>query len=397
MQCDDGASELAHHSLARRNMQQLGHHPNRTVDLQRRHFGRVAAASAMCLSAAVLPAHAQFFGRTAGLAPLLLGAGLPQPPSRAFELTGRTALSQRLVLGSFTVSVVQQHVRLVPAKGVAVGIAATATQFADLQLAGLDNMALQAACDTVYAAWLDAGRSMGLDIVSPQAMLASAAWPNVRASGQSSGIEQSDRGIVIRNFAPQGLVVQGIGQVPADSGLPLPSGGLADSLARVQGQAREVAALARAARSGQSLELLAKELGAQLMSVRLVLGFVEVKDELAGHPHLLSVGDSSTRLGLYLDARNSQVVLSAPDNEDSRTVKLRLPFMLPEPALQGIESALPDAVDTSRAVVEALARWRGAVRTTRHVVQADGPAYARQTAAALASLAPAMFKALAAG
>ena len=374
-----------------------GHSQSDRGGLQRREFGSWAAAGAVGLAGSVLPAHAQLFGRTAGLAPLFLGSGLPQPPARAFELSGRAALAPRVVLASFTLSVVQQHVRLVPARGVAVGIAAAATQFADFHLLGLDSVALQAATDTVYAAWLDAGRAAGLEMVTPQALLASPAWPAVRASGQPSGSEQFDRGILTRNYAPQDLVVGGIGQVPADSGLPLPSGGVADALARVQGQAREVVALARAARSGQALEPLAKDLGAQLMSVRLVLGFVEVSEELAGHPSLLSIGDGSTRLGLYLDARSSQVVLSAPDKENSRTVKLRLPFQLPEPALKAVDSAAPDAVNTSRVLVEGLAGWRGAARSTRHMVQADGTAYARQTAGALAALAPAVFKALGTG
>ena len=375
------------------------HDEVRTGGLRRRQFGGLAAAtatiSALGLAGMVLPARAQLFGRTAGLAPLFLGPGLPLPPARAFELSGRAALARRVMLGSFTLSVVQQHVRLVPARGVAVGIAAAATQFADLQLQGLDSAALQAAADSVYAAWLDAGRNAGLDMVTPQALQANPAWAAVRASGQPSGTEQLDRGILTHNYAPADMVVNGIGQMPADSGLPLPSGGVADILARVQGQAREVAALARAARSGQALEPLAKALGAQLVSVRLVVGFVEVKDELAGHPHLLSTGDGSTRLGLYLDARSSQVVVSAPGNEDSRTLTLRLPFLLPEPALMGVDSAPPDAVNTSRAVAEALAGWRGVTRNTRHLVQADGAACARQAAGALAALAPAVFKALA--
>ena len=371
------------------------HDEVRTRGLRRRQFGCLAAASAMGLAGGVMPARAQLFGRTAGLAPLFLGPGLPLPPARAFELSGRTALAQRVVLASFTLSIVQQHVRLVPAKGVAVGIAAAATQFADLQLQGLDSEALQAAADSVYAAWLDAGRNAGLDMVTLQALQASPAWAAVRASGQPSGTEQMDRGIVTRNYAPAHMVVNGIGQMPADGGLPQPTGGVADTLARVQGQVREVAALARAARSGQALEPLAKALGAQLISVRLVVGFAEVRDELAGHPHLLSTGDGSTRLGLYLDARSSQVVVSAPGNEDSRTLTLRLPFLLPEPALKSVDSAPPDAVNTSRAMAEALVGWRGITRNTRHLVQADGVACARQAAGAVSALAPAVFKALA--
>ena len=367
----------------------------RADGLRRRQFGCLAAAGVMGLAGTALPARAQLFGRTAGLAPLLLGQGLPQPPTRAFEVSGRTSLAKRVVLGSFTLSVVQQHVRLVPATGLAVGIAEAGTQFADLQLQGLDSAALQAAADSVYAAWLDAGRNAGLDMVTLQALQTSSAWAAVRATGLPSGAEQLDRGIATRNYAPAEMVVNGIGQAPADSGLPLPTGGVADALAKIQGQAREVAALARAARSGQALEPLAKALGAQLLSVRLVVGFAEVKDELAGHPHLLSTGDGRTRLGMYLDARSSQVVLSAPDNEDSRTLTLRLPFLLPEPVFKGVDSAPPDAVNTSRAVAEALVGWRGIARSTRHLVQADGAALARQATGALAALAPAVFKALA--
>jgi hypothetical protein len=388
-----GQSTLSGAAHALIHMQQLHRRPHRLVNAQRRQFCRLATASAMSLGAVALPAHAQLFGRTAGLAPLLLGTGLPPPPPQAFELKGRKSLAQRVVLASFTLSFVQQHLRLVPAQGVALGVAKAATQFAELQLAGLDNAALQATTDTAYTAWLDAGRNAGLDMVAPQAMWASPSWPAVRESGQPSGGQQMARATVTRDFAPRDMVVSGIGQMPVESGLPLPSGGLADSLGRLKGQAQEFAVLARAASSGQAMEPLAEALNAQLMSVRLVLGFVEVTDELAGHPNLLITGDGGTRLGLYLDARNSQVVMSAPNREDSRTLTLRLPLMLPGPALKIVDSAQPDELNTSRAFAQELLGWRGATRTTRHLVQADSAAYAGQVVSALTLLAPTVFNA----
>ena len=367
---------------------------------RRRGFLQAASSSAGLLlltSLAGAPglAQAQLFGRTAGLAPLLLGPDSAPPPTRAFELIGRTRLAQRVMLGSFTVEFVQQQLRLVPPSGVAIGVPDAAMQFADVRLAGLDDAALQAATDSVYTAWVDACRAAGVDVLPPQALLASAQWSAVADAGQRSGGVKASRGAVTRTFAPQGLVVNGIGMLPADAGLPLPSGGVADALQRGLGQVREVADLARAAFSGQALEPLAGALGAQLLSVRLVVGIVEVRDELAGHPQLRATSDNRTRLGLHLDARNTQVVVSAPGGmDDARTLRLRLPMLMPGVVVQSVEAGQVEPTDASRMVTEALLGWRSATRTTRHTVQVDGPAYGRQAAASLTALAQPVFKAL---
>ena len=372
---------------------------------RRRQIGQLGLA--WSLAALAPPVQAQLFGRTAGLAPLMLGPDQAAPPGRAFELTGRTPLGGRVALASFTVDVVSQHLRQVPPSGVAIGIAEAATQFADLQLKGLDDAALQRATDSIYAAWLDAGRAAGLDMVTPQALLASPDWAAVRAAGQASGTDTEGRGIRARSFAPQGLRVNGIGQVPPDAGLAQPTGTATDAVARMRNQLRELTTLARAAKSGEPLELLARSLGAQLMSVRLVLAFTEIKDELKGHPHLLITQDGRTRVGLHLDARSSQIVISpigntgsrndATASDDASTLSMRLPFMLSGPVLTRIDSGPPGAVDAPRAAVEAFIGWRGAIRIAPHDVHVDGTALAAQTAAALAALAPAVFKVLKSG
>jgi hypothetical protein len=314
---------------------------------------------------------------------------LPDTPA-LFAVNSQAPWPAKLVQASFTVEFSTEHSLSAKQSN---GIGSSVTQNTELVLKGLEPAQMQAITDAAYAAFLQEAKNAGAEVVSKDQLLATDVYKAAMASGKPSGLLKESAGLKLASYAPTGMVINGLGLAPGATDYQAASGGAFGALSALAGVASVVGDISAATTSAKALEGLPAALGgAQVMSVRLSVYFAELKGEFGDRPSALLSAGTQSKLGLYIDPRNSLIALGGADKP--RSVNLKATLLVSGEPFKAVEDDSPTGRNVGLAVLGMLAGGNTSNRTTRKNVVVDPAAYADLAGTALAETAPLVFAAL---
>jgi hypothetical protein len=349
---------------------------------------RCATALTIALASVIVtPAADAQFGRKKDAKPFIVnGDGETPKLDDLFDAGGKGDSPKKIVIGSFTVEFATWHGAGAKDED---GAGKSVSQQLELFLKGVDSTHMQAITDSAYAAFVSAAGKAGFEVVSKDALLASAVYQAGKSAGKASGEKKEPANLRLVSYAPTGMVINGLGMAPGASDyVPKPSvlGGLGalKTVTSVIGDTRA------AVNSMKALEGLPAELGgASVVQIRLALFFADLtakRGKAFSNTLTASVG---AQIGLFVDHMNTQFAVTSPNFKDTRTYDVKQSLFFDGAPFTEVEKDVNVAANVALAVVSG-----GRSRMSRRNVIADPAAYVSVANAGLGKTAELMFTAI---
>jgi hypothetical protein len=349
------------------------------------------AVMACTLSA---PAHAQLFGRKPDPKPpvVLNAPGAALDGTKLFKaMTGPVVSAKRLVLGSFTVEFATEHGGGARSDNGEI----STTQIVEVYLKDIDKAQLQAATDAAYAAFLEAAAKAGYEVVSKEQLLASPLFVASLAAGKASGLAREAGALKTLSYAPSGMAINGIGLAPSMADYA--AGASNNPLSSLMAVANVAGSIGNALSSLKPLEGLGKSLGdANFLQVRLAVFFAEMKNEYGPRNSVMVSAKVGSKLGLYIDPRNTTFTLGTVDMGGWRQFQLSEALLVDGNPFTGSTDESPTGQNVALGVMNLLAGGKRSQKTNRYAIDVDSKVFGELATQALTSTAPLLLAALAA-
>jgi hypothetical protein len=347
---------------------------------------------ALLLACAAGPASAQLFGKKEEVKPAVLNVADANIDAKAVLVSsGAASVPKRVVIASFTVEFVTEVSRYAKSGG----LGGSVTQTTQFVLSGVDQSQLQAATDSAYDAFVAQAQAQGLEVVSKAELLATEAYKAALPLGKPSGLVKEQTGITLLAMAPTGMVVNGPGLAPLTEDYEAGANSAFGTLGAMAGVASTIGKVADVSSSIKPLEALPAALGgAQALSVRLLVYFVEMKAEFGSLASNYVQAGFDSKLGLYVHPGNSLVTLAKADNSGYRTLNFKQPLLIAGDAFQKVTDISPTGSNVAGAVFSALLGSKSSSRTTRYEVAVQPKRFADLAADGLSRTAPLIYSVL---
>lgn len=188
-----------------------------------------------------------------------------------------------------------------------------------IKLVGLEQTDFQAITDQLHAQFIHDLKAMKIDVVPNEQILAAQAYQKMAASGKPSPAETRTKDTWSSVYAPAGLAVYGVGSSSTAISILAGFTAMSDVMSTLSG----------------NLEL-AKELDANLITVRLVINFVDTKSSDSSW-FSRSSGEAkvSWEFGPSVAAGESMMSISSPTN--NATMTLQAPLLIDGSAFKEIK------------------------------------------------------------
>jgi hypothetical protein len=188
-----------------------------------------------------------------------------------------------------------------------------------IKLVGLAPADFQAITDQLHAQFINDLNAMKIEVVPNEQILAAQAYQKMAASGKPSPIETRTKDTWSSVYAPAGLAVYGVGSSSTAISILAGFTAMSDVMSTLSG----------------NLEL-AKELNANLITVRLVINFVDTKSSDSSW-FSRSSGQASIawEFGPSVAAGESMMSISSPTN--NATMTLQAPLLINGSAFKEIK------------------------------------------------------------
>ena len=262
---------------------------------------------------------------------------------------------QRAAIGSFQVEFVTKGAAA--AKSYEIGRSGSSSTNMMITVVGVGTPDFQAITDRLHADFVRDLKAMGIEVVPVEKLLAAAAYQKMAATGKPSPAETRTSNTWSTVFAPAGMAVYGIGSSSTAIGMLAGFTAMSDVSATMFG----------------NLDLI-KELDAALITVRMVVNFVNLKSsDSSWFSRSSGTATVSGEVGPSVAYKTSMMSIQRP--ADIATMTLEAPLVLDDTAFTEVKDTSSVAANIGLALLSAAIGKGGSATAVEKEAVADPAKY----------------------